>query len=160
HPDPLVRVAAASAYTDVGMAGQQARAIQILVEGTYSTDSLVRNVAATALARVLPGHPRLVELIQPVEIPEAGEPSHTSTIIHGTWPRKNTWWQPPNGDFFSYLKTNVDSSLYSASDRFEWSGSWSDAARALGAIDLNAWVQAHGLAGLDLFTHSHGGSVA
>jgi hypothetical protein len=130
-----------------------------LVEGTYNDDPLVRDVAATALARVLPGHSRLIQLIQPVEILEEGVPSHTSTIIHGTWARNNSWWQP-SGNFHNYLRANVDPSLYSASDRFDWSGSWSDAGRALGALDLVAWVSGHGLAGLDLFTHSHGGSVA
>jgi hypothetical protein len=160
-PDLLVRVAAASAYADMVPLDQQARAVQILVEGTYSEDSLVRNVAATALSRVLPGHPRLMEMIQPMVSPEGGEPSHTATIIHGTWARQNDWWQPGfSGNFHEYLKTNVDPSLYSASDRFDWSGSYSDAARALGALDLMSWVTSHGLDGLDLFTHSHGGSVA
>jgi hypothetical protein len=161
HPDPLVRVAAASAYTEVAMADQQARAVQILVEGTYSDDPLVRDVAATALTRVLPGHPRLIELIQPATPEEAGEPSHTSTIIHGTWARRNAWWQPGHGNnFHAYLRGNVDPTLYNAADRFDWSGSYSDAGRALGALDLVAWVNSHGLNGLDLFTHSHGGSVA
>lgn len=159
HPDPLVRVAAASAYTDVGMTHQQARPVKILVEGTYEEDPLVRDVAATALSRVLPGHPRLVELIQPLPLPTEGEPSQTSTIIHGTWARQNSWWQP-GGNFHSYLRTNVAPDLYSASDRFDWSGSYSDAGRAQGALDLFSWVNSHGVGGLDLFTHSHGGSVA
>lgn len=159
HPDPLVRVAAASAYTDVAMADQQARAVQILIEGTYSDDPLVRDLAATALSRVLPGHPRLIKLMQPVELLVEGEPSFTSTIIHGTLARGYPWWQP-GGGFHSYLKTTVDPDLYSASDRFDWSGLFSDAARALGALDLVGWVDMHGLQGLDLFTHSHGGSVA
>ncbi len=157
-PDPLVRVAAASAYTDVGMLDQQERPIQILVEGTYDPDSLVRDVAATALARVMPGHPRLLEMIQPVSPPEAGEPSYTATIVHGTWARGGDWW-PPGGGFHTYLKT-VDPTLYSASDRFDWSGSYSDSARALGALDLVRWVGDRGLEGLDLYAHSHGGSVA
>lgn len=161
NPDPLVRVAAASAYGDIAPLDQQARAIQILVEGTYNQDSLVRNVAATALARLLPGHPRLMEMIQPVVPPQTGEPSHTATIVHGTWARRNDWWQPGfPGNFHEYLRTNVDPSLYSAADRFDWSGSYSDAARALGALDLMNWVTTRGLGGLDLFAHSHGGSVA
>jgi pimeloyl-ACP methyl ester carboxylesterase len=50
--------------------------------------------------------------------------------------------------------------LYGASDRFQWSGGYSDAARALAGSDLHSWVQQHHFNGLDLFTHSHGGSVA
>lgn len=50
--------------------------------------------------------------------------------------------------------------LYSAADRFEWSGGYSDAARALAARDLWDWVRTRGLQGLDLFTHSHGGNAA
>jgi hypothetical protein len=37
---------------------------------------------------------------------------------------------------------------------------YSDAARSLGGSDLHDWVTAHSLSGLDLYTHSHGGSVA
>ena len=54
----------------------------------------------------------------------------------------------------------MDGTLYGAADRFEWSGGYSDLARALAGSDLEAWVQQQHLAGLDLFTHSHGGSVA
>ena len=54
----------------------------------------------------------------------------------------------------------MDSSLYGASDRFGWTGGYSDAARADGGTSLHDWVQQHNLEGLDLFTHSHGGSVA
>ncbi len=50
--------------------------------------------------------------------------------------------------------------MYGAQGRFEWSGGYSDVARALGGNDLNTWVQQRKLAGLDLFTHSHDGSVA
>jgi pimeloyl-ACP methyl ester carboxylesterase len=64
------------------------------------------------------------------------------------------------GDFHEYLRAEVRPDLYSAADRFEWSGGWSDTARALGAADLRTWVDTRGLEGLDLFTHSHGGSVA
>jgi hypothetical protein len=159
HPDELVRVSAAASYTEVALPSQQAPLIHILVEGTRSEDELTRAVAATALARVVPGHPRLLELIRPLSYPEGGEPSHTSLMIHGTWARNNDWWKP-GGDFHSYVLAKVDPHLYSAGDFFAWSGAWSDNARLLGALDLNRWVQGHGLDGLDLFTHSHGGSVA
>ncbi len=85
-------------------------------------------------------------------------------IVHGTWARGNSWWQP-GGDFHTYVSTQVPTTkysapLYSQPDRFEWSGGWSDAARAVGAQDLVAWVQNHTLNDLDLFTHSHGGSIS
>ena len=41
-----------------------------------------------------------------------------------------------------------------------WQGGYSDAARALGADDLLTWVNTYDEQGLDLFTHSHGGSLA
>ncbi len=50
--------------------------------------------------------------------------------------------------------------LYNGDKRFAWSGGYSDAARALGADDLLTWVNRYNEQGLDLFTHSHGGSLA
>ena len=41
---------------------EQDRLISILEQGTYAQDSLVRDVAATALARIVPDHPRLAVL--------------------------------------------------------------------------------------------------
>ena len=64
------------------------------------------------------------------------------------------------GDFHIYVLATVDPQLYAGSDWRGWSGGYSDAARALGALDLMAFVNGKGFAGLDLFTHSHGGSVA
>lgn len=159
HPDELVRVSAAVSYLEVALPEQQAPLIQILVQGTYSEDELTRDVAATGLARVVPGHPRLRELIRPLPFAADGEPSHTSLMVHGTWARNNDWWKP-GGDFHTYIKKKVDSSLYSAGDFYFWSGDWSDFARADGALRLINWVSLHGLDGLDLFTHSHGGNVA
>jgi pimeloyl-ACP methyl ester carboxylesterase len=90
-----------------------------------------------------------------------GEPSRTALIVHGTFARQATWWQPgAPGNFHGYLKTMVDPSLYSAADRFDWSGLYSDSARDRAALELVGWVTRHRLDGLDLFTHSHGGSVA
>jgi pimeloyl-ACP methyl ester carboxylesterase len=54
----------------------------------------------------------------------------------------------------------VAADLYGAPDFFGWSGGWSDDARADGALRLIDWVDKHHFEGLDLFTHSHGGSVA
>jgi hypothetical protein len=161
HPDELVRVAAASSYADIVLPGQRSSLIAVLVKGTESEDLLVRDVAATALARLSPDHPRLAELVYPSTPSRDLEPSHTSLIVHGTFARHGAWWQPGiQGNFHDYLKSKVDPSLYSQADRFEWSGFYSDHARDVAALELTGWVKQHALEGLDLFTHSHGGSVA
>jgi hypothetical protein len=157
HPHELPCVAAAAAYFHLSAAPE--RALDVLRQGVGSTDPLVSQVAATALARDAPEDERLRRLLEPRPAPAPGQPSHTTLQVHGTWARGSAWWQP-GGDFHSYVLAEVRPDLYAAADRFEWSGGWSDAARALGAADLRAWVDARGLAGLDLFTHSHGGSVA
>jgi pimeloyl-ACP methyl ester carboxylesterase len=157
HRQQPPRVAAAAAY--FRLSSEPHRLIDVLEHGTHSADHLVRDVAATALARLASEHPRLLELTRSGAPPTGGEPSHTSLLVHGTFARTQTWWQP-GGDFHAYLRSTVRPDLYGASDRFEWSGGYSDAARAIGAEVLRAWVNNHNLNGLDLFTHSHGGSVA
>ncbi len=158
HPHELVRVAAAASHVEVSV--DPSPAIRILEHGVRSGDRLTRGVAAHALARIDPRDPALERLLAPGKRRSRGRPSRTSTIVHGTWARSSSWWQPPAGDFWKYLHDNVDPNLYAASDRFEWSGGYSDGARALGGSDLHAWVQQQNLDGLDLFAHSHGGSVA
>ena len=158
HPNELVRVAAAASYFLVATAPSPA--IAILAHGVRSRDSLTREVAATALARVEPRHPVLAPLLEARPRRSTRRPSRTSLLVHGTWARTAAWWQPPNGDFWQYIQANVDPNLYGAQDRFDWSGGYSVAARALGGTRLNTWVQQHSLAGLDLFAHSHGGSVS
>jgi hypothetical protein len=157
HHDELVRVSAASSYFEIST--QPNRLIKILVDGTRSKDRLTRNVAATALARVAPEHPRLRQLTKSSPTKTKKKKSHTSLLVHGTFARDSSWWQP-GGDFHSYALANVRPDLYSASDRFEWSGGYSDAARALGATQLRDWVDAHGLSGLDVFGHSHGANIS
>ena len=133
--------------------------VKILVEGTTSTDPLVRDMAATGLARFAPEHPALAALQEPGEGVGEGEPSTTSLLLHGTFARQSAWWQP-GGDFHQYVLQNVRQDLYGAPDRFDWSGGYSDAARAVAARDLVDWVTHRNLSGLDLFAHSHGGNVA
>ncbi len=158
HRDPLVRVAAAASHVE--LSSEWGRPISILEQGTHEQDSLVRDVAATALARIIPDHPRLAELATPIPINRDGEPSHTSLLVHGTWVRNFSWWQP-GGDFHSYLLNNVRDDLYGDNDVFSWSGLYNDSARQLGAQDLIDWVERHDMNGLEhLFAHSHGGSVA
>lgn len=156
HPEELVRVSAASSYFEIST--QPQRLIRILVDGTRSEDDLVRNVAATALARIAPEHPSLRALTRSQPTKTKKKPSHTSLLVHGTFARTATWWQP-GGDFHGFVLANVRPDLYSAADRFEWSGAYSDAARALGAIQLRNWVNARGLGGLDVFGHSHGANI-
>jgi hypothetical protein len=157
HPHQLVRVAAAGSYIDV--AADPKPAIRILEDGLDSKNLLTRDVAAYALAHADPKNPKLAPLLRPKKLRSRRKRSRTSTIIHGTWAGTSPWWQP-GGDFWNHLHDNVDPNLYGAADRFGWSGGYSDAARAEAGTALHGWVQAHNLDGLDLFTHSHGGSVA
>jgi pimeloyl-ACP methyl ester carboxylesterase len=151
-------VAAAASYFEVSADPQAA--ILVLQHSLQSRDLLTRDVAAYALAHSDPTNPALSKLLQPRKRKSPRRRSHTSLIVHGTWARASFWWQPPNGDFWKYLHDNVAPDLHSAADRFEWSGGYSDAARALAGNDLHDWVRQRNLDGLDLFTHSHGGSAA
>jgi len=157
HRHELPRVAAAAAHAE--LASDPEGALAILGASLDSADPLVARLAATVLARIAPEDERLRPLLRRRPSRSRRSRSHTSLLVHGTFARSSTWWQP-GGDFHEYLRTEVRPDLYSAGDRFEWSGGWSDAARALGAADLRQWVDDRKLAGLDLFTHSHGGSVA
>jgi hypothetical protein len=159
HPNQLVRVSAAASYLEVTTDPQPA--IRILVNGLGSRDHLASDLAAYALAHADPKNPNLDKLLRSRRRRTIGQRSRTSTIIHGTWAASSPWWQPiPQGDFWRYLHDQVNQSLYGASDRFGWSGGYSDAARAIAGNDLVNWVNHHHLDGLDLFTHSHGGNVA
>ena len=162
HPSPHARAAAAWAY---GTCLENAEpAVPILAELLRAAtrgggDALLQDMASTALARLAPGHPELERLARTQARPRSGRPSNTSLLVHGTFAKNNDWWQP-GGDFHTYLLGNVSSDLYSASDRFDWSGGWSDGARDTAANDLIQWLQGHGLATPRLYTHSHGGSAA
>ena len=82
HPHELVRVAAAHAALSVTT--EPAKPYQILVDGTRSDDELVRDLAATALARYRPEDPALRRLTIEPETPSEGT-AYTSTLIHGTF---------------------------------------------------------------------------
>ena len=155
-PDELTRVAAAASYFELST--RPKRLLSVLLRGTRSKDTLVQTVAATALARVAPEHPRLRQMTRAKTGRSGGEASHSALLVHGTFARTHEWWQP-GGSFHSYLKNGVRPDLYAAADRFEWSGGYSDAARDLGARDLRTWVEDRNLQGLDLFGHSHGANV-
>lgn len=157
HPDELVRVAAAASYFPISAEPQ--RLVRILRHAVESVDELTHLVAVTTLARVEPENAKLRKLTRSKPPRRGGTPSHTSLIVHGTFAANDSWWAP-GGEFHTYLKAQVRPDLYSANDRFGWSGGYSDSARAIAAGQLTNWVSARNLAGLDLFTHSHGGSVA
>jgi predicted esterase len=157
HPEELTRVAAAASYFEIST--QPKRLIKILADGTRSPDDLVRSVAAVALARVAPDHARLRQLMKARPTATDRKPSHTSLLVHGTFAKSHDWWQP-GGDFHEYILSKVRHDLYGAADRFDWSGGYSDAARSLAATELRDWAVARGLAGLDVFGHSHGANIA
>jgi hypothetical protein len=156
HPHELVRVAAA--HMALAMTTEPARPYEILVQGTRSDDELVRDLAATALARYRPDDPALRELtIEPETLSEGT--AHTSTLIHGTWAANGTWW-PPHGDFWDYIDQNVWHDLYAGADVYKWSGGYSNGAQDQGADLLVAWIKSHGADGLSFMAHSHGTSVS
>ncbi len=158
HSDSLVRIAAAASYLRIR--SEWGGLLSILEQGTRDKDSLVRDVAATALTRVARSHPRLAELARGIPVRMDGEPSQTSLLVHGTFARNFSWWHP-GSNFHSYLLKNVRKDLYGAQDVFSWSGLYNHTARDRGARDLGTWVKTRGMNGLDhLFAHSHGGSVA
>lgn len=159
HESPIVKVAAAHAF--LAISANPAGLVETLVSGLRDNDRLTREVAATALARFDPSHPALTGFIRPDGRDRPGfSPSHTSLIVHGTWARSEDWWPPRIGDFHTYIRTNVRPDVYSAADRYDWTGGYSDAARATAATELTNWVNAHQLERPTVFAHSHGGNVA
>jgi len=162
HPDPLVRVAAAVAA--LPLSSDVEAAVDMLRTGTRNRDPLVREVAATALARFSPEDSALRRLRTPraadLKRTDALEMATTSQriIVHGTWATNNAWWQP-GGDFFTFLDGNVWNPLYRGTDH-RWSGGYSDDARAAGARKLVKWALNHSPVDGSLICHSHGASVA
>jgi hypothetical protein len=156
HPHELVRVAAAHAA--LAVTTEPDKPYAILVKGTHSHDELIRELAATALARYRPDDPALRALIVEPQTPETGI-AHTSTLVHGTWAANGTWW-PPHGNFWDYIDQKVwPNDLYSNPDYYKWSGGYSNGARDQGAALLVAWIQSHSVNDLSLMAHSHGTSV-
>jgi hypothetical protein len=157
HPHGLVRIASAAAYYPI--AADRARLGRVLTVGLGSADDLERSLAATALARISPKSPALRRLTAYRRRPRR-QPgtSHTITIIHGTWATNSEWYQPPDGDFFTFVQGQRND-LYDKPDFFSWSGDWSDPERSAGATKLVQWVDDHQEQGLDLIGHSHGANV-
>ncbi len=158
HTHEVVRVAAALAYFNIS--SEPSRFLEIIEKGATSDESMVRDLARAALSRLSPDHPRLAELAQMRSRGQPGVSSHTTLLVHGTFARNEPWWRR-GGDFYSYLlNQGVRPDLYAGQDPFEWSGAYSDAARAIAADELKNWVGGHNIQKPYLITHSHGGSVA
>ena len=156
RPDPIVRVAAAAAGMEI--TAEPTRLILILARGTRDDDLLVRDLSATALARVYPEHSALRRLApRSGRKPSKGK-ARTSLLVHGTFAKNQTWWQP-GGDFHGYVLANVLPDLYAEADRFDWSGGYSDAARQIAATKLQAWATDHDVADPLMMGHSHGANV-
>ncbi len=155
-PHAVVRIAAASAALEI--TSEPAPCIDLLAATVADDDPLLRDVAATTLARVMPEHEALRALTRRGSPRSPAETSRTSILVHGTWARNDAWWQP-GGDFHGYLLAGSLPDLYAGSDRPEWSGGYSDAARLLGAQDLQQWLVAHGEIDPLLMGHSHGANV-
>ncbi|HEY4427108.1 MAG TPA: hypothetical protein VGN08_02785 [Solirubrobacteraceae bacterium] len=157
HDDELVRVASASSYMEI--ATEVADLLEVLAGGTRSDELLVRDVAATALGRVAPEHPALDNPWQAEAGQASPSPLQTSLIVHGTFAKDASWWQP-GGDFHTFILDDVWSDLYAKPDCFGWSGGYSQAARALAAEQLVAWIETREGRDVGILAHSHGGNVA
>lgn len=83
-----------------------------------------------------------------------------STIVHGTSAWAGDWWLP-GGEFFEYVASDVRTNLYTAGDRFSWSGRYSQRHRDTAAERFAEWCRAKQAAQVDvLFGHSYGGCIA
>jgi hypothetical protein len=156
RPDPIVRVAAAYAAFEVSDA--PARLVATLAGATRDVDPLVRDLAATALARVAPRHPALRRLTSGSPPSATPQEAHTSLLVHGTFARNQPWWQP-GGDFHTYILNNVLADLYAQPDRFDWSGGYDDYSRVSAGQQLKQWCDAHAVTAPLLMGHSHGANV-
>jgi hypothetical protein len=159
HPSPLVQVAAAAAAFSFFAGDDLAEPLRILETWALASDSFTRSLARAALGRYAPASAELRRLRRKMLPRIAGKASHTTLIVHGTFARQNSWWQF-GGDFHTYLSAEVGLDVYSAADRYDWSGGYSDLARSRAGRELRDWVEARALAEVDLVCHSHGGNVA
>jgi hypothetical protein len=92
HRHELPRVAAAAAHCE--LTSSPASALAILGASLTSADPLVARLAATAMARIAPEDERLRALLRGRPSLSPRPRSHTSLLVHGTFARDSTWWQP------------------------------------------------------------------
>ncbi len=153
----LVRTSAAVAALDT--TGPRDDVLAQLVDGASRGRGMAKDIGRIGLARVDPSHPALRRAVgRPSRLAGTDRPSHTAFLTHGTFAALTTWWQP-GGDFYTYLDA-LTPPLHLHNPSFKWSGLYSDGARRLAAQQMLAWVADQGLHQPDLFTHSHGGTVA
>ncbi|MDO6693558.1 hypothetical protein Q4574_09700 [Aliiglaciecola sp. 3_MG-2023] len=84
-------------------------------------------------------------------------------LIHGTvLPTKQsnapTWSVPNTGQLHNHLRS-IRPDVYSQNDYFRWEGGYTDYAREVASMNLNDWINARNLSGLDIIAHSHGCNV-
>ncbi|HKR48477.1 MAG TPA: hypothetical protein VJT72_02655, partial [Pseudonocardiaceae bacterium] len=96
------------------------------------------------------------------EIDEIPEPPDTSTsiIVHGTFGWAEKWWFP-DGDFHTYLLSEVRPDMFCGFNSFTWSGAYRRKHREIAAERLAGWTQDTVGGPLNsVFAHSYGGVVA
>lgn len=130
--------------------------------GQRSADPIVRELAfASYLNQSDDGSP-------PPPIPPLLPPPRSSgvttelvsTMVHGTWGWKGTWWYP-GGDFHTFIDAGIRPSLYDGGQEFSWSGAYSNPQRAIGGTRFARWAHAaSGSTGLGtVFAHSYGAEI-
>lgn len=92
--------------------------------------------------------------------PPDGARERVSTMVHGTWGWKGSWWYP-GGDFHGYVQQGHRPGLYDEGQEFSWSGAYSQTQRRLGGQRFRRWASsAGGPSGLEtVFGHSYGGEI-
>lgn len=168
---PHARLCSAYAYWQA--TGLSEPVIPVLASAIGSDDVDEHTLAAMCLARIDPSKVKHLEQTSRVAKKQtvsagtsgaAGEKASMTLIIHGTFANGSAWYKP-GGDFHKYIRKNVYSDVYSGSDFYTWSGSysvfdselkkiWAKAARK-----LVAWCNNHPAKKLRLIAHSHGNNV-
>lgn len=83
-----------------------------------------------------------------------------STMVHGTWGWKGSWWRP-RGGFHDFVLGNLRPNLYARGARFSWSGFYRESHRVQACTDFCEWGEEIAPKGLQsVFGHSYGGEVA
>jgi hypothetical protein len=167
HSDSLL-VRTSAAVAALNTTGPRDDVVDRLVEGARSRDALTREIGRVGLGRVAPQHPVLRRLVRhpgPPAAPAAvaalapaAPAGAVSVLTHGTFAANTSWWKP-GGTLFTYLDRLVPA-LHMHNPSFGWSSQYSDGARQLAAQQLVTWGAGFGLHTPDMFSHSHGGTVA
>jgi hypothetical protein len=146
---------------DIGDSTEEAITLLLLTRmrldlALRSPDQVTRSLAHAALA------PAPVDHAPPPGEPvgESARAEEVSTMIHGTWGWKGSWWRP-GGDFHEFILKEHRPNLYSRGGRFSWSGAYSENQRERAARDFLEWTEDLAPGGLQsVFAHSYGGEIA